>query len=278
MERSTTIQYHNKLEVNSTEIKNAKIPTIVKFKGDNDSGFELWTLHFEAQLKVLGIKDESNKWRDSLLCCTHGSAFAFVSQAIPPDATIKYDDVKKGMKERFCGDDYNRALQARLRNLRFRKGTKFVPFVHELRTTVRKLYGITMEEAVEGIATSHVLVTLKDHVKKQVQVLQLVGNQRLENLLELVDSLLEGNPLSLNATQVESQIMPSKTSACAAAVTPGPSSYDKCLDQLEYMFEKLTTQMETTPTRLAMLCVTCENCGKKRHGKEYRFKLKKCYS
>ena len=73
-----------------------EILTVVKFKRDNDSGFELWTLQFEAQLKALGIKDESNKRRDLLLCYTEGSAFAFVSQPILADATIKYDDVKKG--------------------------------------------------------------------------------------------------------------------------------------------------------------------------------------
>ena len=58
--------------------------------------------------------------------------FCLLSQAILAGATIKYDDVKKGMTERFCEDDYKRALQARLRNLRVRKGTKIVPFLHEL--------------------------------------------------------------------------------------------------------------------------------------------------
>ena len=122
-----------------------------------------------------------------------------MSQAILADATIKYYDVKKGIKERFCRDDYKQAVQVKLRNLRFRKGTKIVPFVHEFRTTVRELYGITTEEAIEGIATRRVLATLEANIKKQVQVLQFAGNQRLENLL---DSLLEENPLSLNAAHV----------------------------------------------------------------------------
>ena len=65
--------------------------------------------------------------------------------------------------------------------------------------------------------------------KKQVQVLQLAGNQRLENLSEPVDSLQEGNLLSLNAAHVESQIVPSQTSACASGLSP----YDKRLDRLE---------------------------------------------
>ena len=126
-----------------------KIPTVVKFTGDNDSGFDLWCAQFEAQLKALGIKDEQNKWRDLLLCCTDGSAFAYASQAIVASADISYVNLKKSMKERFCGDDYKRNLQAKLRNLRFRKGTKIIPFVHELRMTVRELYSITTEEAID---------------------------------------------------------------------------------------------------------------------------------
>ena len=91
-----------------------------------------------------------------------------------------------------------------------------------------------------------------------------------------MDSSLEGNPLSLNASHVESQIMPSQTSACAAAAAPLPSSFDKRSDRLENMFGKLImTQMETTPPTQ---CVTCEHCGKKGHEKECCFKLKKCYS
>ena len=90
------------------------------------------------------------------------------------------------MKELFCGDDYKRTLQVKFHNLQFRKGTIIIPFVHELRTTIHELYGIMTEEAIEGIAISHVLVTLEDSVKKQVQVLQLAGNQQLENLSELV--------------------------------------------------------------------------------------------
>ena len=167
-----------------------KIPTVVKFTGDNDSGFDLWCAQFETQLKALGIKDEQNKWRDFLLCCTDGSAFPYASQGIVANADINYVNLKKSMKEGFCGDEFKRNLQAKLRYLRFREGTKIIPFVHELRMTVRELYSITAEEAIEGIATSHVMATLDDHVKKHVQVLQLAGNARLENLLELVDSLL----------------------------------------------------------------------------------------
>ena len=184
-----------------------KIPTVVKFTGDNDSGFDLWCAQFEAQLKALGIKDEQNKWRDLLLCCTDGSTFAYASQAIVTSTDISYVNLKKNMKERFCGDDHKCNRQAKLRNLRFRKGTKIIPFVHELRVTVRELYSITAEEAIEGIATSHVMATLDDHIKKHIQVLQLAGNTRLESLLELVDSLLSGNPLSLSTAKMEKTIV-----------------------------------------------------------------------
>ena len=91
-----------------------KIPTVVKFKGDNDTGFNLWTLQFEVQLNALEIKNENNKWRDSLLCCAEGSAFSFVSQEIGATSTITYDELQKRMKERFCGDDYKRTLQAKI--------------------------------------------------------------------------------------------------------------------------------------------------------------------
>ena len=255
-----------------------KIPTVVKFTGDNDSGFDLWCAQFEAQLKALGIKDEQNKWRDLLLCCTDGSAFAYASQAIVASADISYVNLKKSMKERFCGDDYKRNLQAKLQNLRFRKGTKIIPFVHELRMTVRELYSITGEEAIEGIATSHVMATLDDHVKKHVQVLQLAGNTGLENLLELVDSLLSGNPLSLSAAKMgkDNSVDNPATGAYATAATE-TVSYDKRLGRLETMFEKLMTKLDNPAPRAQRSEAVCEHCKKKGHTRERCFKLKKCY-
>ena len=182
------------------------------------------------------------------------------------------------MKERFCGDDYKRTLQAKLRNLQFRKGTKIIPFVHELRTTVRELYGITTEEAIEGIAISHVLATLEDSVKKKVQVLQLAENQRLENLLELVDSLLAGNPLALSTLKVRNENTQSRTATSAGAATATSGrSYDKRLDRLENMFEKLMTRMDDASRKPATSSVTCDNCGERGYNRERCFKLKKCY-
>ena len=199
------------------------------------------------KLKASGIKDEQNKWRDLLLCCTDGSAFAYASQAIVASTDISYVNLKKSMKERFCGDDYKRNLQAKLQNLHFCKGTKIIPFVHELRMTVRELYSITAEEAIEGITTSHVMATLDDHIKKHAQVLQLAGNTRLENLLELVDNLLSGNPLSLSAAKMEkdNSVGNPATGAYAMAATE-TASYDKRLGRL---FEKLMTKLDNPAPR-----------------------------
>ena len=255
-----------------------KIPTVVKFTGDNDSSFDLWCAQFEAELKALGIKDEQNKWRDLLLCCTDGSAFAYASQAIVASDDIIYVNLKKSMKERFCGDDYKGNLQAKSRNLRFHKGIKITPFIHELPMTVRELYFITAEEVIEGIATSHVMATLDDNIKKHVQVLQLAGNTRLENLLELVDNLLSGNPLSLSAAKMEkdSSVGNSATGAYATAATE-MVSYDKRLGWLDTMFEKLMTKLDKPAPRAQRSEVVCEHCKKKDHTRERCFKLKKCY-
>ena len=70
-----------------------KIPNIPRFRGDNDTSFDQWCLHFESQLKALGVADDKRK--DLLLCCMEGTAFTFVSKTVLDTPTIEYGALKK---------------------------------------------------------------------------------------------------------------------------------------------------------------------------------------
>ncbi len=108
----------------------------------------------------------NEKRKDVLLCCTEGSAFTFTSKSILENPGITYDNLKQAIKIEFCGEEYKRTLQAKLRNLRFRKGMKVTSFAHELRTIVSELYAIQEKNAVEAIATNHVLSALDNEIRK----------------------------------------------------------------------------------------------------------------
>lgn len=49
---------------------NQRIPSIVKFRGDNKLSFLQWILQFGAQLKALNIRDIEVLSKNFLLCCT----------------------------------------------------------------------------------------------------------------------------------------------------------------------------------------------------------------
>ena len=95
-----------------------KIPSIPKFKGDNFISFNSWILQFEAQLNALEVKDENTKWRDLLLCCTESSAFATVSNAIVTNGDVSYGNLKKLLQDTYCGPEYKRTLETKLRSLK----------------------------------------------------------------------------------------------------------------------------------------------------------------
>ena len=70
-----------------------KRPNIARFSTDNDTSFAQWRLHFESQLKALGVAGDKRK--DLLLCCMEGTAFTFVSRTVLDTPTIEYGALKK---------------------------------------------------------------------------------------------------------------------------------------------------------------------------------------
>ena len=79
-----------------------KIPSIKKFKGDNEVSFTKWILHFEAQSDALGV--ENNKKRQVLLWCLEDSAFTLASQRINTENDITYDNLKAALVEAFSDE------------------------------------------------------------------------------------------------------------------------------------------------------------------------------
>ena len=66
-----------------------KIPSMTKFKGDNEVSFNKWILRFEAQSDALDV--ENNKKRQVLLCCLEDSAFTLASQRITTENGITHN-------------------------------------------------------------------------------------------------------------------------------------------------------------------------------------------
>ena len=77
---------------------------------------------------------------------------------------------------------------------------KIKQFCSELYTVVRELYGINDENAIQSIAILHVVSNLDDAVKGDVKLLQLSGNAKLENILELAESKTQKKYLQLFAS------------------------------------------------------------------------------
>ena len=65
---------------------------------------------------------------------------------------------------------------------------KINQFCSELYTVIRELQDIYAENAIQSIAISHVVSNLDDAVKGDVKLLQLSGNVKSENILELAES------------------------------------------------------------------------------------------
>ena len=71
--------------------------------------------------------------------------------------------------------------------------------------TVSELYAFKDKTVVKATAMNQVLSNLDDQLRKEVQILQLAGNVKLENLLELIDSKLEGYPFSVNSVEKDNE-------------------------------------------------------------------------
>ena len=254
-----------------------RFPQIAKFKGDNESSFLRWCLQFEAQLKAFSIEDDDNSWRDLLLIYTEDNAFTVASKAIVDDNGINFEGLKTLLQQRFCGPDYKRALELKLRNLKFKKGIKIAPFVNELRNAIQELYGLTSEDAIDSIAINHVLAQLEDSLRKETKILQLAGNTKLENILELLQEKFEGNSFALNESS-----LPFFQGATMSPrpVQNSPVDADR-LSRLETMMASVMNkldQFQSTQSNTAGRRVICEHCQRTGHDKARCFQLKTCHT
>ena len=128
----------------------------------------------EAQLKALGHEEE--RWRDLLLCTTEGQAFTFIITKIgESDGKISYAECKSKILEQFCGSDYQRTLEMKLRSFHFRRGMSISKFVTDLRNIIHELYNIKDEKAVDLIAISHVTTSLYG-VQRAYTCFTIIGN------------------------------------------------------------------------------------------------------
>ena len=244
-----------------------KIPAISKFKGDNSLSFRQWSLQFEAQLKALDVKNEGTKWRDLLLCCTEASAFATVSNAILADGEISYADLKHELETKYCGAEYKRTLETKLRSLVFKPGVNITTFAFEVKTVVQELYGISDGNVIDSIAQNHVLSQLDSSIQEPAKLLQLTGKCTLESLLELINSKVADNPYNIATAK-----------ASFETATTSYSSNDR-VDRLEKMVEKLCFRMDEMSKGAEGLnkAEACSNCGANGHDRSRCYKLKTCY-
>ena len=170
-----------------------RIPNIQKFRGDNSQSFLNWIRQFEAQLVANGIEDDRKC--DVFLCCCDEATFMILSSETANDNEFTYQNAKDLLERTYTGTNYKRTLESKFRSLRFRKGMKINQFFSELFTVIRGLYDIHDENAIQSIAISHVVSNLDDAVKGDVKLLQLSGNVKLENILELAESKMQNNYL-----------------------------------------------------------------------------------
>ena len=178
-----------------------RLPQINKFKGDYSQSFSQWISQFEAHLKANG-SDEA-KYKDILLCCCEDAAFSAIMSEIGRDAAITYAGLKTVLSDKFTGNDYRRTLESKLRSTRFTKGMKITSFITELCQIIKELYNVTDETAIKSIAVSHVLSTLDSDMRDEIKILELTGNMKLENILELIQSKLYQNSLQHFSAHVD---------------------------------------------------------------------------
>jgi len=153
--------------------------------------FLLWIQRFEAMLRATGVKNE--KWKDFLLCCTDSVAFAAVFEKILEDATTSYAELKALLKEKFAGEEYKRNLETKPRGLVWKKELNVSTSVHDLRTVIRDLYGLTDADTINTLATNHVVNTLEDSMRKEAKIFQLTNSTGLESLIEFLNTRFHGN-------------------------------------------------------------------------------------
>ena len=206
------------------------IPHIEKFRGDLKQSFEEWIRLFEAQCQVLEIAGDLRQ--QTLLCQCEGKAFNTLSKYLEDRPRAVYNDARNFLRNTFCGDEYKRALESKLRSTKFTSTSEIPNFAPKLRQIIQELYRIDDTDTIELIAVNHVVSDLQPELREHVKILQLTGHARLENVLELIKSKMvcEMSQLSTNAPAFNSSLSRSSTEP------------DR-LTRLENIVEKLSNQV-----------------------------------
>ena len=168
-----------------------RLPQLPKFRGDFTQSYEHWIKMFEVQLKVTAADED--RYKNILLCCCEDAAFRSLSNLLAAEEDTMYDEMKETLSEKFCGDEYKRTLQTKLRNMKFQPPMKVTTFINDLCRIIKELYSLNDNDAVKMIATNHVLSTLDNSIREEVKILLLTGNLQLENLLEFIDYKMQRN-------------------------------------------------------------------------------------
>ena len=141
-------------------------------------------MELEAQLTALG--HDKAKWRELLLCACEGKAFQEVTNEImQSDGKIEYSELKTKLIKTFCGPDYVRTLQSKLRCLVFKKGMKMNTYITEVKRVISELYEVTKGHAINQLTVTHIMSNLDSEMREQAHILQLTGSATPEGLLEL---------------------------------------------------------------------------------------------
>ena len=104
--------YRDYVGLHAESLNMPRLPLIEKFRGDHTQSFPQWSLQLEVQLRALAHPEEN--WPMILMCLTDGNAFTTLQKVIEVKAKASYNDLKRALEERFCGDDYKRTLETKL--------------------------------------------------------------------------------------------------------------------------------------------------------------------
>ena len=158
-------------------------------------------MELEAQLTALG--HDKAKWHDLLLCVCEGKAFQKVTnEIVKSGGKIAYGELKTNLTKTFCGPDYLRTLQSKLRCLVFKKGMKINTYITEVRRVISELYDITEEHAINQLTVNHIMSNLDSEMREQAHLLQLTGSPTPEGLLELIESKMRCHPFATETASV----------------------------------------------------------------------------
>lgn len=212
---------------------------------------------FEAQLTALEIADD--KRRATLVCLLEGNAFSKASQFIATNGVgTTYVQLRAELQRLFGGEDYRRALEAKIRTLVFSQDVNIPDFCNNLRVTVAELFGINDSPTIEKLAINDVMSKLDPKIREDMKVLQLAGTCTLEAILELAKSKMVENTL---------------TNTFGASTM----SESNRLDKLEKMMEKIVSHMAATNVQRGQSLRSCEECGKSNHDTRFCWKRKTCF-